>query len=71
MLQCQVQADTLSANTTSETGFPTSPEVLRQAQLADNNIKPVLVWMAVDAIRPPWEKKVAPFSRHTKAYWAQ
>ncbi|MDA8002457.1 MAG: hypothetical protein MPL62_14355, partial [Alphaproteobacteria bacterium] len=68
--QPTVQAVNLSAGIIADMGIATSPEALRQAQLADENLKPVLEWLELDTTRPPWEV-VAPFSGHTKAYWAQ
>ena len=43
---------------------------LKQAQLADKQIAPVLEWMEKDSVRPPWET-VAPHDEVTKTYWAQ
>ena len=68
--QPTVQAVNLSAGIIADMGIATSPEALRQAQLADENLKPVLEWLELDTTRPPWEV-FAPFSGHTKAYWAQ
>ena len=47
-----------------------SPEELRQAQLCDRDLKPVLDWMEKKKDRPPWEE-AAPHSQFTKIYWAQ
>ena len=48
-----------------------SLEELRDAQLSDEDLGPVLQWKEKDgATRPPWQT-VAFHSEKTKAYWAQ
>ena len=47
-----------------------SPQELRQAQLSDQDLKPVLDWMERSSHRPPWEE-IAPRSGNTKVYSAQ
>ena len=47
-----------------------SPQELRQAQLSDQDLKPVLEWMERSSHRPPWEK-IAPHNDNTKVYCAQ
>ena len=47
-----------------------SPEKLRQAQLNDEDVKPVLEWLEKSSHRPPWEE-MAPHSDNTKVYCAQ
>ena len=46
------------------------PEALRQAQLADRDIKPILEWLERSPEKPTREE-VAPHSQTTKMYWAQ
>ena len=43
---------------------------LRQAQLSDSEIRPVLEWMGRSTNKPPWED-IAPYSQPTKIYFAQ
>ena len=47
-----------------------SPQELRQAQLSDQDLKPVLEWMERSSHRPPWEE-IAPHNDNTKVYCAQ
>ena len=47
-----------------------SPEELRQAQLHDRHIKPVLEWLERSHDKPKWEE-IAPHSDNTKVYCAQ
>ena len=47
-----------------------SPEEIRQAQLNDQDVKPVLEWLERSSHRPPWEE-IAPHSDNTKVYCAQ
>ena len=47
-----------------------SPEELRQAQLNDRDVKPLLQWLERSSHRPPWEE-IAPDSDNTKVYCAQ
>ena len=41
-----------------------SPDKLRQAQLNDQDVKPLLQWLERSSHRPPWEK-IAPHSDNT------
>ena len=47
-----------------------SPEALREAQLSDPEIKPVLVWMEESKDKPSWDE-IAPHSQATKVYCGQ
>lgn len=47
-----------------------SPEDLRQAQGANPDIAPVLMWIEAGGERPPWVT-VSPRSPATKTYWSQ
>ena len=43
-----------------------SPQELRQAQLTDQDLKPVLEWMESSGHRPPWEE-IASHNDNTKS----
>ena len=63
-----VRAVALNAhNLTVITG---SPEELRQAQLTDDTLCPVIEWLERSTAKPDWDE-VAPCGECTKAYWAQ
>ena len=47
-----------------------APQELRQAQLSDQDLKPVLEWMERSSHRLPWEE-IAPHNDNTKVYCAQ
>ena len=52
--QPTVQAVNLSAGIIADMGIATSPEALRQAQLADENLKPVLEWLTPPGHHGKW-----------------
>ena len=63
-----VRAVALNAhNLTVITG---SPEELRQAQLTDDTLCPVIEWLERSTAKPDWDE-VAPCGECTKVYWAQ
>lgn len=47
-----------------------TPEELKEYQLKDEDLKPIISWLEESENRPPWDA-VSAYSGVTKAYWAQ
>ena len=62
--------DVAALNQPTGTAANRSPEELRQAQLNNPDVKPLLQWLERSSHRPPWEE-IAPHNDNTKVYCAQ
>ena len=67
----QVAVNNLQVSTEAEPReHAWQPAELRELQMQDSDIQPVIEWMEESDIRPPWTT-VAPCSKISKLYWAQ
>ena len=73
-LQRKDHGEYISYSTTGTTGTDSdrrwSQEELREAQMKDTDIQPVLQWKEEGETRPTWQV-IAPHSEATKSYWSQ